>query len=263
MPYSVKILADSVSPDRVRLTTFEATYPRFIHAQVLTHRVFSRNTASSRAIPIEKMIKRVEEDTAYPLVWGSNKPGMQAGAEIDEPAYAKDTWDRARDNAIGQASHLASLGVHKQIVNRLLEPFMFVTTIISATEWDNFFKLRCDDAAQPEIMWLACEMRRLLYAGTPRELVPGEWHRPLVRDDEDLACYDADQLNRISAARCARVSYLTHDGRRDPDADLKLTEKLIASGHWSPLEHVATPTHWSAMMRNYVGWTQYRRSVGG
>lgn len=251
MPYSCRVLADSVGPNGVRLTTIEASYPRLVHAELMTHRVFSRNTASSRAIPIQKMIERVKDDPVIPIHWGRNQKGMQAEAEIGASAQvcAQDSWLEARDLAVTKAQELLQLGVHKQVVNRLLEPFMWVTCIITATEWDNFFGLRCHPDAQPEIRHIAEMIRAARAASVPRVLRVHQWHLPLVGVDEpDLVACEAfaattdnpaRTLARVSAGRCARVSYLTHDGARDPAADLALCERLLASGHMSPLEHPA------------------------
>lgn len=261
---SATVVADSVSPEGVRVTTIEVTLHRFVLAELNTHRVFSRNSASSRAIPIGKQIARVETDPAMPVEFGANQRGMQAGAPLEgeEEKAAIDAWLRARDAAVDAVRVLDDLGVHKQVANRILEPFMWHTVIVTATDWDGFWHQRCSPLAQPEIRVAAEAMREVFDASTPRAMAAGEWHTPYVRDDElDL---DERTKRRISAARCARVSYLTHDGRRDLSADEELYQRLVTADppHWSPLEHVATPAgDGEAVLGNLRGWHQLRHRL--
>jgi Thymidylate synthase complementing protein len=302
MAYKVRILADSVGPNGVRLTTWELTYPRFVHAELMTHRLFSRNSASSRALPTKKLMQQIRRDPAMPVWWGKNQSGMQAQEELAgwRMWAAKRLWLAARWGALFTAWALAKIGLHKQIANRVLEPWMFITVIVTATEFDNWFKLRCHPAAQPEIGWVAKEMKRQYDESIPCCLQPGEWHLPLIDFDDEVnnvaancqptECEDPEQrwrltgeihdLKKVSAGRCARVSYLTHDGKRDMAEDVKLADKLMSSGHWSPFEHVAqclpetigeipgamfpmlsaeaTRCKWSGNLR---GWLQYREMV--
>jgi thymidylate synthase ThyX len=266
MPFSARVLLDSVSPAGVRLTTMEARYPRFIHSELLTHRVFSRNSSSSRAVPIRKMIDAVRSDPAMPVWWGRNQAGMQALEEIgdDARALAQTEWQRALEDALAHAERLAQsdINLHKQLVNRILEPFAWITVIITATEWANFFTQRTHEDAQPELKHLATLMLAEYRASAPRALASGEWHTPLILADEETALPLEERL-QISVARSARVSYLTHDGSRDHAKDVELYERLVgggANGHWSPFEHVATPlasgSEWSG---NFRGWQQYRK----
>ena len=266
MPFSARILLDSISPAGVRLTTMEVRYPRFIHSECMTHRNFSRNSASSRALPIRKMIDAVRAEPAMPLWWGRNQSGMQAREEIDEQArvLAETEWRRALDDALVHAERLASseINLHKQLVNRILEPFAWITVIITATEWSNFFTQRTHEDAQPELKHIATMMLGAYRASTPRVLALGEWHTPLILPDEEAALPLETRL-QISVARAARVSYLSHDGTRDHAKDVELYERLVgggANGHWSPFEHVATPlttrAEWSG---NFRGWEQYRK----
>lgn len=244
MAYSAKILKDSLSPQGVRLTTIEVTFPRIVLAEFNTHRTFSRNSASSRAIPVEKMLKKVKEDPFIPIYWGKNQKGMQAEKEFaeNEKEGLKLQWLRARDQAIFAVESLLQTGVHKQITNRLLEPWLWHTVIVTATEWDNFWGLRRHKDAQPEIRRGAEIMHDVYVASTPKAINYNDWHLPLVEDDEvfDLQVAGFD-VRKVSAGRCARVSYLTHDGKRDPQADIELCDRLVQSGHMSPLEHVARP----------------------
>lgn len=258
------VIADSVSPAGVRLTTIEVTLHRFVLAELNTHRVFSRNSASSRAIPVRKQLARVLEDPALPVEFGQNQRGMQAGDALagDDERAALEAWLQARDQAVEAVEQLQELGVHKQVTNRLLEPFMWHTVIVTATEWDGFWEQRCSPLAQPEIMVAAEAMREAFDTSTPAEVARGGWHTPYLRDEDgDL---DDETARQVSAARCARVSYLTHDGRRDIDKDIELYERLVSARppHWSPLEHVATPAEPDeAPLGNFRAWRQLRHSV--
>jgi thymidylate synthase ThyX len=267
--FSARVLLDSRSSSGARLTTMEVRYPRFIHSEFMTHRVFSRNAASSRAIPIKKMIASVREEPAMPVYWGRNQSGMSAreavAPEIEEQARAE--WLAALDDALRHAERLSDseIDLHKQLVNRLLEPFAWITVIVTATDWANFFTQRCHEDAQPEIKRLADLMLSAYRESEPVTVPDGRWHLPLILDDErDLA---DDVLCKLSVARCARVSYLTHDGRRDRERDIELYERLLgggANGHWSPFEHVATPASGADVRSaNFVGWEQFRKRFAG
>ena len=244
MAYSAKIVTDSVSEVGDRLTTMEVTFPRMVLAEFNTHRVFSRNSASSRAIPVGKQLQRIMDDPFIPVWWGRTQSGMQADHELvgHDLEQAKAQWLAARDSAVDHVRRLLELGLHKQITNRLLEPFMWHTVIVTATEWGNFFALRANPMAQPEIRVIA-EMMRDAYGESEPVLVrDGEWHLPLIQPEERDGEFEfSEDARKISAARCARVSYLTHDGKRDLEADLKLYDRLAGAGHMSPFEHVATP----------------------
>ena len=243
----------------------EVTFPRIVLAEFNTHRMFSRNSASSRAIPVEKQIQKIEQDPFIPIYWGKNQKGMSADVELNEQeiSNAKSWWNLARSQAVIHAQRLLALGVHKQITNRLLEPFMWHTVIVSATEWENFFNLRCHPAAQPEIRKIAEMMKFELGLSIPKLLEPGEWHLPLLFDLEDLMRekFVIADLIKISAGRCARVSYLTHAGIRDPQADIELCNKLQTSGHMSPLEHPAQCANLTSAIGNFKGWIQYRKTI--
>lgn len=277
MSYNARVLCDSVSPAGGRLTTLELTFPRFLLPEFNTHRMLSRNAASSRAIPIKKRIEAVRNDPFIPEYWGANQKGMQADQEItaEDKDFAERFWRNCADAACCNAEWLESAHVHKQLANRLLEPFSWVTVIASATEWANFFWLRCHKDAQPEFRKIACLARDVYYESQPKELDYGEWHLPLIEQEDRLAvcnlCVNGyehkivETLCKVSVGRCARVSYLTHDGKRDVEEDIKLCNRLIHSGHWSPFEHVATPidTHSrliiDARTGNFRGWKQFRK----
>lgn len=270
-----KIITDSISPHRVRLTTFVLEYPRFIHSELMTHRVFSRNASSSRAIPVEKILLRVKENPAMPVHWGLNQKGMQADKEADAMtgAVCESLWLQARDAAVDIATTLTGMGIHKQVVNRLLEPFSHIAVVLTATEFDNFFSLRCHPDAQPEIRVLAEQMRDLYFTNNPSKVMNGQWHMPFIKPEERLAPGNYDTklgspknegiLIKASVARCARVSYLTHD-KKNPkiEEDVALHDRLLTSRHLSPLEHQATPcgdpNSWHG---NFRGWVQYRKMI--
>jgi 5-methylcytosine-specific restriction endonuclease McrA len=237
----------------------EGPYHNFVANGFIVHN--SRNSASSRAIPTPKLIERVLKDPAVPLEWGKNKAGMSASDVLsaDHAQEAERVWLSARDAAVGHAQRLLDLHVHKQELNRLLEPFLWHTVIVSATEWQNFFELRCAPNAQPEIRAAALLMLEAMNASVPQALDYGEWHTPLLQPDEkDL---DPEIARRISAARCARVSYLTHEGLREVERDLELYDRLRADRHLSPFEHVATPAPDGAFHGNFRGWVQFRRAI--
>lgn len=302
MTITAKVIADSVGEDSPRVTTFELRYPRFIHSEFMTHRVFSRNASSSRAIPVERQIGAILEDTAMPIHWGKNQPGMQADGETDSAvsvvrlgrypdvfpgtvscrkasATAKDAWLDARDRAIEMAKAFHKAGYHKQIVNRLLEPFSHIKVVCTATNYSNFFALRRHPDAQPEIKALADAMYDVMEASEPELLAEGWWHMPYITKDElhstrilgeDLL----DPLIKVSVARCARVSYKTHDGRPTTiEEDLTLYERLVGSVplHASPAEHQAKVDKKSRggwrnphLSGNFdPGWVQFRKTLPG
>ncbi len=276
--FEAKIILDSLSLRGSRLITMELTYPRFIHAEFMTHRMFSRNAASSRAIPTRKMIKMVEKNPAMPVYWGKNKRGMVAGEEIDTKEAAESIWLGARDSAVLYAKMLYQEGLHKQIVNRLLEPWKNITVICTATEWGNFYGLRRHEDAQPEIHLLADLMYKAQEESEPQSLKSDEWHMPYIsKEDWDTAISQSTHgqsvaeafyvVRNVSVARCARVSYLTHAGKRDLDKDLELFKRLTTGsdhGHWSPFEHVAMPLdNPNERSGNFVGWKQYRKMFEG
>jgi len=238
--YAAKIICDSIAQG-VRLTTMEVTLPRIVLAEWNTHRVFSRNSASSRAIPVEKRIQAVMDNPFVPDAFAANKAGMQAGEDLDAEAnaMARNEWFTARNHAVDSARFLAESGVHKQWANRLIEPYSWTTIVVTATEWTNFFNLRISKLAQPEIRRAAELMKEAMDASTPVELGEGDWHLPYVQIDELTAGHDWEYLARLSVARCARVSYLTHDGKRDHGKDIELHDRLLESRHMSPFEHVA------------------------
>ena len=290
MTISAKVIADSISaePANIRLTTLQLRYPKFIHGEFLTHRVFSRNSSSSRAIPVERLIKDVIDDPVIPMHWGKNQPGMQAHEECSSPIQSfpysrysvsmtrEVAWDMACEKAVSAARAFVKAGYHKQIINRLIEPFCHINTVVTATEWTNFFALRCHPDAQPEMRALADAIFLAMANNMPRLLQPGEYHLPYVQ----MMSGDAsdETMIKLSVARCARVSYLTQDGKiPNIEDDLKLYDRLVGSVplHASPAEHQATPDktnypgHRSGLWQNphlhgnFRGWVQFRKTLPG
>ena len=261
MAYEAEIVLDSIAPSGSRLTTFQLKYPRFIHAEFLTHRQFSRNAQSNRAFPTKKLLKDVREDPVFPISWGKNKRGMQAEEELteEEQGIAATTWQTAYKDALEHAEALKNLGVHKQVVNRLLEPFSWISVIVSSTNFSNFFALRCHPDAQPEIQKLAYMMKDLYDSNEPERRL---WHLPYTVDREHDSL-SLEELIRLSVARCARVSYLNHEGERDWEKDLRLHDTLLKEVHMSPFEHQAEAMSSMWPSGNFVGWKQARKTIPG
>jgi len=309
MSIKAEIIADSLNPQGCRLTTFILEYPRFVHAELMTHRMFSKNAASSRAIPIEKMIQQVVDNPAMPVWWGKNQSGMQAKEELDDTtpywdiadyeyqqdtaweglvqknlrkvtrmAHAKHEWLRARDLAIQQVKILNQIGLHKQIANRILEPWFNIRIILSGTEFENFFALRAHPDAQPEIQALAYKMLEEYNKSEPKKLKVGEWHIPFgdkidnirllkmlsINNGKKIIVVDPEEFDiakiKIAIARCARVSYFNYEGKDDYAADIKLCDRLFGNipRHLSPTEHVAQAMDDANFIGNFKGFKQYR-----
>lgn len=261
MAYHAEVLLDSINPSGCRLTTFVLRFPRLVLSEFNTHRMFSRNASSSRAIPTAKLMQQLRDDPVIPVEWGRNQSGMQAREVLDASAAAaaEAEWLQARDAALAHAERLRATGVHKQIVNRLLEPWMWASVIVSSTTYENFFTLRCHPDAQPEIKRLADLMRAAHAASTPTPRDAGEWHLPFTGEED--AGLPLETRKQVSVARCARVSYLTHVGTRDVDADRLLHQRLLEAGHWSPFEHVAVAVADDGCHSNFTGWQAYRQQM--
>lgn len=270
----VQVVKDSISSEGIRITTMLLTYPRFIHAEVMTHRVFSRNASSSRAIPVQKLLSWVKNTPAEPIHWGENQKGMQASKEVTGFRLwaLKFLWRLHRKASLCIAWMMAKLGGHKQLVNRIIENHGHINVLVTSTQWENFLFLRDSKMAMPEIEALAQAIRLRLANSSPELLLDGEWHLPYIMHEEKKEFLDG-KLLMISAARCARTSYLTHDGRvPDALADLELANKLIGPKHMSPFEHQATPDVLDRKSRksikpwknpsahgNFTGWIQHRK----
>jgi hypothetical protein len=330
MSFSARVILDSVAPNGRRLTTMEWTYPRFIHAEFMTHRDRARNSASSRAIPFEQMVQTVSADPVVPLYWQQEGGGMQGSGDVPEALrpLALDIWKKAREDAATHAAALRNIEdtarswlrysvdepfspymqyeltseehqavkawlmsldrnresyepvkVHKTLPNRLVEPWMWITVLTTATEWSNLWRLRCHPDAEVHFQKIAGMAREAYEKSEPHWCGAGEWHLPLVTDVDEEQLMDeiepgmgqeggvpnlTDALCKISVARCARISYLTHEGKRDWRKDLELFDRLVQGsgfGHFSPHEHVAQ-AHPSALHRSgpFNGWMQYRKT---
>ena len=288
-----KVICDSVSPSGERLTTVEVNFWRFILPELNTHRVFSRNYQSSRAIPVQKMIDQVRENPAIPVHWGKNQAGMQADEENtnlvylgegEEPGgyvedvkvFVKEAWEIAASEAANVAQGMYDAGYHKQIVNRLLEPFMWTKGIITADQkgWDSFFKLRCHPAAQPEIQALAYEIQEAMEESEPQQLEYGEWHLPYVKTVSNNSAKDwsgvsyyseeaevsLEEAIKISTSCTAQVSYRRLDDSLEKAIKIYDMLNLPEDGvypedppHFSPAEHVAKCIEPRSLTAGYYG----------
>ena len=299
MGFEVKIIKRSISEQGMPLVTAQFKYPRFIHAEFMTHREFSRNASSSRAIPVAKMIEQVRNDPAMPIHWGANQPGMQADNQLSaEDAKASEAvWRDAAHSASNYAEVLAGMGLHKQVANRVLEPFQWMHVIATTSNTSNFFGLRRHRDAQPEIK-LVADLWHEALEQAPAELIKvNDWHLPYIDSADRWAAKEYLKQGRIirsepsdaeitnllvamSAARCARVSYLTHDGVAPTvQQDLDLYQRLVGAQplHASPTEHQATPDilvergfsvnqlNWERLEQhgNLKGWRQFRKMLPG
>lgn len=283
-----QIIADSVCPATgCRITTFRVQLWTVLQAELNTHRALSRNSSSSRAISMATFRRRAG---FTPMVWGRNQRGMQADQGLSglRRAMCRLGWELGRAGAKALHWGFEKMGLHKQVSNRILAPFSESEIIITATEWNGFFAQRLHRDAQPEIRAVAEAMYEAMLASQPQELEPGQWHLPFVDQKESstaivavdceggvvprvngILCHDgagpavADS-RCVSAARCARASYLLPDGK-EPDllADLALFDRLVQAGHWSPLEHQAQALHGKFRSGNFVGWRQFRKDWPG
>lgn len=314
---SARVIADSITEEGHRLVTFEATCWRPVLAEQNTHCVLSRNSASSRAIPVTKQLARFKDDFAAPIAWPREQKGMQGGSNLEgQPLAAAQTlWANLAEHIYREISAYverhpeADERLHKSMLNRWLEVGLWQTQIISATQLDGYFWQRCHKDAEPHIRAMAIAMEEAMNASSPRLLKPGEWHLPLwdrtgghdsdwedaatlvaaspeifdLSDDEAFDGHVDEIAKMCSVARCARVSYLTHEGVRDLQEDINLYTRLTTNRvgsedppHASPLEHVATP--WAdnvqyvtmpsgktmgplSKLGKFVGWLQLRHEV--
>lgn len=270
MSIEAKVIAHSRGPNSAEIATIQTRMPRFLLPQFNTHRSISKNARSSRAVPVEKLILEAETNPVIPLCWGKNRRGMQATEELSksEAWRSEAAWLDARDHAVGCAHQLLAIGAHKQIVNRLLEPFLWVDVVATATDWSNFFALRCDRNVQPEMQAVAVAMARALRGSEPWQLEEGWWHLPYIMLEDQAGILEDPELElnaiRCSVARCARVSYAAFDGRPVPlSKDIEFHDTLVSDGHWSPTEHQgqaqsADDRHRSG---NFLGINQYRQML--
>lgn len=292
---TAKIIADSISTVGKRITTFELEYPRFIHAEFMTHRMISKNAASSRAIPVKAMLDNIRSNPAMPSHWGKNEAGMQASEECNEFVVWGDAeftrevaWKAQMSDTLKLAQCFAKAGYHKQIVNRLTEPFQMIKVVATATEWDNFFWLRKHKDAQPEIRILAEKMWEAREVSIPVVLSSGQWHLPyvdfvqeVVYEEEDgtplgpIQYFIGDLLTgkdyrnltleeaiKVSASMCAQVSYRKADDTLEKA--LLVYDRLVESKpvHASPFEHQATPVDTNGHDWEQEGVTAFHKKLG-
>lgn len=257
-----EVVKDSINNWGDRVTTFRLHYPRFIHAEFMTHRMISKNASSSRAIPVDKQLKAVDDNPAKPIHWGLNQPGMQATAEGDVKCIlegvemtAEQTWMAGAHSSVevAKAMWMDGAGYHKQIVNRVTEPYTFMNVVASGTEWENFFWLRCHKDAQPEIAELAHCMYTARLESEPQRLSAGEWHLPYVEsfrdsmgmlqycDEDGDEVYTLEEALKISASCCAQASYRSLD--QSLEKAIMLFDRLAGGEplHASPFEHPCMP----------------------
>lgn len=279
--FAAKVVADSIGYHDIRIVSVAATYPRFIHAELMTHRAFARNAASSRAIPFIKIgpdgkpvpnctFAMLQANPVIPQFLGSEIKGMQAGDELDgrDRERAISVIKDLLEQSLKACAILHGLSLHKSIINRYLEPWSWITTLITATEWNNFFRLRCHPDAERHFALIAGMMRQAIRESQPVQKDYGQWHLPYIElsDVIELARrgYETESLMKVSAARCARLSYLTQDGERDIEKDMALADRLINRTdnviHASPLEHPALCGHPDDFSGPFVGWRQYRKA---
>lgn len=283
MACDVKVVAHSVSEGGYEIFTLQLRYWRAIHAEFMTHRVFSRNASSSRAIPVRKVLSQVWNDPAGPIHWGSNQPGMQAGGQLHgwRLKAAKALWRLAGRAACCFAWGFIKLGLHKQVANRILEPWQYISVVVTATDWSNFFALRSHPAAQPEICELSDAMQAAMKQSTPKLVRKGEWHLPYVEFENGVLKFPgmlplAQVFKKktwksitplalcLSVARCARTSYNRHDGTPAPVwEDIALHDRMVDDmpPHRSPTEHQATPLEDGSRNKNFLGWKMYRAFI--
>jgi thymidylate synthase ThyX len=239
--YHCEILADSVNPIGQRVTTVQIRLPLVVWPEFLTHRTFSRNARSNRAVPSRVLIREVFVNPFVPEFWGRNQAGMQAGAELTglRRWLARKAWLWARYPAIAAAWVMSRAGLHKQDANRVLNPWQWIDAVVTAgeAEWQAFFALRCHELADPKIQRIAEMICDKIANSDPRHLKWGQWHLPYYRDQSETSM---ESTLWASAGACARVSYACFDGRHS-DADNAALGRRLANekpAHASPLEHV-------------------------
>lgn len=293
MTITAAVISDSIAQHAPQLTTLEIEFPRIVHAELMTHRVFTRNASSSRAIPTKRMHDNIRRNPALPASFRMNEPGMQGYTVADEKttAAALDLIKSHREYSIHIAEKLDALGLHKQTVNRYTEAHQHIKVVLTSSKWNNFDWLRMHPAADPTMSALATAIYVARQTSTPKLLQPGEFHLPYIVESDHIAVErienkggftTTDILLRMSAARCARVSYNNFDGKPTSiEDDLALYEKLMEREqtdifdplHASPVEHQATPDRYLERTMQFArsdlsgnlshGWIQHRKLIKG
>ena len=258
------IIADSMNTETGnRLTTFQVRTPTVLWAEILTHRAFSRSAASARAMPSVTYRNYLADDPFIPWHWGKNCKGMQSHEPLpeEEITKAKVVMQRHLQQSLEAHKELEALGIHKQICNRVLAVYAWTDAVITATEWNNFYRLRDHPAAEPHIRDIAAWMNELYQSNTPAELISGEWHLPYTTEEERK---DLEKAKVHSAARCARASYLRLGEPSTYEQDLKTSNMLLPKGeppHASPFEHQALALLQPMEFGNFTGWMQARKFI--
>ena len=268
MPMSVKIVADSLNvATGDRITTVELLCPQPLWGEFLTHRLFSRNAGSGRAVPIKRFRETVLADPYVPASWKAAQKGMGATKDMsdDDQRLAKVIWSGLLSECASANERLERMGVCKKQANNAMRPFYMVPAVVTATEWRNFLKLRTNrETVEPDMYLMSVELERLMKESKPVELRPGEWHLPYVTAGDMLRLEEEPSMIsacRLSAGRCAGVSFFRHGVDREPEDSIKLCrDTLESNGHWSPLEHPAMALPERVMVGNFVGWWQFRKA---
>ena len=261
MTISAEVIADSINPDGERITTLCLEYPRYIHSEFMTHRDFSRNASSSRAIPIKKMLKLIRTNMAKPIHWGAKQAGMQASNEVQgiRRFMAKSIWVSTGYLVMAMAYAMEKLGVHKQVANRMLEPWSHIKVVMTATKFANWEHLRLHPDAQPEIHELARQIKSVMLNSKPNKLDWGHWHLPYIIADSVL---EIEVQKEVSTSCCAQVSYRNLDDSTDKAQ--KIFSMLINADviHASPFEHPAQAVQ-DGGTGNFTGtgWRQFRADI--
>lgn len=266
--FDVRVIAASISPWGDKIATIVARYPRFIHSEVMTHKDLSRNASSSRAIPFKKLLKLTRQNMAAPIHWGKNQPGMSASDELENFSrfMAIFMWHMTGHIVLTLAWLMSFTGVHKQVINRMIEPWTYINVQLTATNWKRMLGLRLPNDAQPEFRELARAIQDALQSAYYMPLKEGEWHVPWITHEEWADMYNGphrswDRLKQLSAARSARLSYTPiGDTRKNPEKDQVLANNLLQKFHLSPFEHQATPRQ--GKHANLEGWSNYRTELG-
>jgi thymidylate synthase ThyX len=296
---SATVICDSINEHNDRITTIECVVPRIVLAEFNTHRMFSRNSASSRAIPAKKMIQMLRDEPFIPIKWMKQHSGMQGNEYFDldqpevlgqfRPKYFPEAWLRSRDTMINMSESMADAGLTKQITNRLLEPFMYHKILVTATDYENFTSLRANEAAEIHIQDFAYKLIEALNKSVPKSLRAGEWHMPYSDGIDSAALWKffiegksnvALQENvwarirtelklKICTARCAQTSYVIigEDGKpMDYEKLIKLHDRLAENGHVSPFEHCSqamTKDEYFSYARGKAYWVENETTYEG
>lgn len=254
------ILYSECEATNKKIATFVLKVPKFVMPHINSHRTLSRNSASSRAVPARKMRERVLKTPYIPIYFGQNKSGMQSGQPLNgfKLFIANKVWLWSRYVPVILHFVGEKIKLHKEVLNRIIEPWVMTEVVLTATEWSNFIKLRNNTDAQPDIQTVAKKINELLNNTKPAILKVGEWHLPFINHEEKD--FNIELKKKISSARCARVSYFLFNGKiSDVESDKNICDRLVTSGHWSPLEHVAQASENLERSGNFVGWKQYRK----